>query len=87
MTDEKKDWKTEAEEALQKAGDSLTAAWDASRDGRVSALEAAKLAARQLGEAIDKGVAVAKETWATTEPEAATEEPPAETAAAPTEEE
>ena len=83
MTDEKKDWKTEAEEALQKAGDSLTAAWDASRDGRMSALEAAKTAARQLGDAIDKGVAVAKETWAAVEEETPTDEP----SAAATEEE
>lgn len=63
MSEEKKDWKADAEEALQKTGDSLSAAWDATREGRMSALEAAKTAARQLGEAIDQGVAAAKERW------------------------
>lgn len=76
MSEEKKDWKAEAEEALQKTGDSLTAAWDATREGRMSALEKAKDAARQLGEAIDKGVVAAKDRWAGAEgaPEGATEE-------------
>lgn len=63
MSEEKKDWKADAEEALQKTGDSLSAAWDATREGRMSALEATKEAARQLGEAIDKGVTAAKDRW------------------------
>ncbi|MEA1902309.1 MAG: hypothetical protein U9N56_02160 [Actinomycetota bacterium] len=76
MSDEKKGWITEAEEAFQKTGDSLAAAWEATRDTRMSALETAKEAARQLGEAIDKGVSAAKENWATEQPtgEATTEE-------------
>lgn len=70
MSEEKRDWKAEAEEALQKTGDSLTAAWDATRETRMSALESAKEAARQLGEAIDKGVAAAKVRWGGDESEA-----------------
>lgn len=75
MTEEKKDWKADAEDALQKTGDSLAAAWGATRDGRMSALENAKEAARQLGEAIDMGVSAAKDRWAGAEgaAEAATE--------------
>jgi hypothetical protein len=61
----RKDWKDEAEETLERAGESLRAAWDASRETRMSALEAARQAARQLAEAIDRGVGAAKERWAT----------------------
>ena len=86
MGENKKDWKAEAEEALQKTGDSLTAAWDATREGRTSALEAAKDAARQLGAAIDKGVAAARERWAGAN-ETAAEEATEETAEAAGEEE
>lgn len=63
MGEEKRDWKAEAEEALQKTGDSLSAAWEATREGRMNALEKAKEAAAQLGAAIDRGVAAAKERW------------------------
>jgi hypothetical protein len=70
MSEEKRDWKAEAEEALQKTGDSLAAAWDATRDGRMMALEKAKEAARQLGEAIDHGVAAAKDRWSSEQAEA-----------------
>lgn len=83
MTDDKKDWMAEADDALRKTGDSLSAAWKASRGTRMSALEAAKEAARQLGDAIDRGVAAAKENWAA---ETAAEET-VETAAADAEEE
>jgi hypothetical protein len=55
-----KDWKVEAEEALERAGESLRAAWEASRDTRLAALEGA----RQFGEAIDRGVAAARDRWA-----------------------
>lgn len=58
-----KDWFDEAEDALEKAGVALRAAWDASRDARMSALESAKKAAKELGDAIDRGVAGAKERW------------------------
>lgn len=64
-----KDWFDEAEDALEKAGIALRAAWDASRDSRMSALESAKKAARQLGDAIDRGVAGARERWDTASPE------------------
>jgi len=86
MSEGKKDWKAEAEEALQKTGDSLSAAWDATREGRSSALEAAKDAARQLGVAIDKGVAAARERWAGAD-ETAAEETTEETAEPASEEE
>jgi hypothetical protein len=86
MSEEKRDWKAEAEEALQKTGDSLSAAWDATREGRMTALEKAKEAARQLGDAIDHGVAAAKERWVKEDGSAAeTAETVAETEA-PTEE-
>ncbi|MGH3651070.1 MAG: hypothetical protein ACRDU9_10225 [Acidimicrobiia bacterium] len=59
-----KDWKVEAEEALERAGESLRAAWEASRETRLGGLERARQAARQFGEAIDRGVAAARERWA-----------------------
>lgn len=59
-------WTDEAEEALERTGEALRAAWEGSRDARMSALEAAKEAAKRLGEAIDGGIAVAKETWGST---------------------
>ena len=64
MGEEKRDWKAEADDALRKTGDSLSAAWESSRGARMSALEAAKEAMGQLGAAIDRGVAAAKENWA-----------------------
>ena len=64
MGEEKRDWKAEADDALRKTGDSLSAAWESSRGARMSALEAAKEALGQLGAAIDRGVAAAKDNWA-----------------------
>jgi hypothetical protein len=61
-----KKWSEEAEEALERTGDALRAAWEGSREARVSALEAAKEAASRLAEAIDRGVAVARDTWEST---------------------
>ncbi len=58
-----KRWIDDAEEALNRAGDSLRAAWEGTREARMSTLQAAKEAANRLGEAIDQGIAVAKETW------------------------
>lgn len=58
-----KEWFDEAEAALERTGESLRAAWDASRGSRMSALEAAKEAASQLGAAIDRGVSGAKQRW------------------------
>ena len=67
MTDEhdkgKRRWIDEAQEALDRTGDALRAAWQGSREARMSALEAAKEAANRLGEAIDQGATVARETW------------------------
>lgn len=59
-------WSDEAEEALDRTTEALKAAWEGSREARVSALEAAKEAANRLAEAIDRGVAVARETWDST---------------------
>jgi hypothetical protein len=64
MTDnQQKRWLDEAEDAWRRAGDALKAAWDQTRDSRMAALETAKEAANRLGEAIDQGIEVAKETW------------------------
>jgi hypothetical protein len=56
-------WIDEAEEALNRTGDALRAAWDQTKDARASALDAAREAANRLGEAIDQGIVAAKETW------------------------
>lgn len=56
-------WIDEAEEALDRTGEALRAAWEGSREARTSALAAAKEAASRLAEAIDRGAAVARETW------------------------
>ena len=60
---ERSDWANEAEAALEGVGNALREAWEASRDARLNALESAKKAALQLGEAIDQGVAAAREKW------------------------
>ena len=60
---ERSEWANEAEAALEGVGDALREAWDASRDSRLNALESAKKLAQQLGEAIDQGVAAAREKW------------------------
>ncbi len=59
----KPSWMDEAEAALERAGDSLMAAWDETRDARMAALEAAKQAADELGKAIDRGVDAARARW------------------------
>ena len=75
-------WIEEMQEALDRTGDALRGAWDATRESRMSALESAKQAATDLGEAIDKGIAAAKERWSAVE--AANGEPgPSETPVAP----
>ena len=60
---QRSDWASDAEAALEGVGNALREAWEASRDARLNALESAKKAAQQLGEAIDHGVAAAKEKW------------------------
>ncbi|HEU5112293.1 MAG TPA: hypothetical protein VFU96_03185 [Acidimicrobiia bacterium] len=57
-------WFAEVQEALDRTGDALRTAWEATRDSRMSALESAKQAAQELGEVIDQGIAAAKERWA-----------------------
>lgn len=76
MADDR-NWMDEAEEALQRTTDALKAAWESSREQRMSALAAAKEAAEFLGRAIDEGADVARRTWdeADGAPEAAAAEP------------
>jgi hypothetical protein len=62
-------WFAEVQEALDRTGDALRTAWDATRDSRMSALESAKQAATELGEVIDQGIAAAKERWAAADQE------------------
>ena len=64
-------WINEADEALERTGEALRAAWEESRDARMSALEAAKEAANRLAEAIDRGIAVGRETWESTRAQSA----------------
>lgn len=72
-------WIKEVEEALDRTGDAVRTAWDTTRDSRLSALESAKAAVKELGEVIEKGVEAAKERWAAGEDseEAPTSPPPA----------
>jgi hypothetical protein len=67
-------WFAEVQEALDRTGDALRTAWEATRDGRMSALESAKQAAQELGEVIDQGIAAAKERWAAADQAEETEE-------------
>lgn len=54
-------WFDDAEAALEKVGESLRAAWEETREPRMSALEAAKDAAEQLGDVIDQAVDVVRQ--------------------------
>jgi hypothetical protein len=67
MTEERdqptKKWIEEAEEALNRVGDSLRAAWEETQDARMATLESAKEATSRLGEAIDQGIAAARKKW------------------------
>lgn len=58
-----KRWVEEAEEALNRTGEALRAAWTDTHEARSSALESAKEAAARLGKAIDQGIVAAKKTW------------------------
>ena len=64
-------WFSDVQEALDRTGDALRTAWDATRESRMGALESAKQAAQELGEVIDQGIAAAKERWAAGENEEA----------------
>jgi len=63
-------WVDEVQEALDRTGDAIRTAWEATRDSRASALESAKQAVTELSEVIDKGIAAAKERWAAADQEA-----------------
>ena len=72
-------WLDEVQEALDRTGDAVRTAWEATRESRMSALESANQAAQELGEVLDKGIAAAKERWAATDQAAGDQVP--ETAA------
>jgi hypothetical protein len=60
---EARKWLDDAEEALNRVSEAVRTAWEGTRDTRMSALEAAREAAAQLGKAIDQGIDKARETW------------------------
>ena len=78
----KQRWLEDIQEALERTGDAIRTAWDATRDSRMSALESARQAAQELGVALDKGISAARERWAGAEPgePASPETPPGEDA-------
>jgi hypothetical protein len=57
-------WVEEVQEALDRTGDAIRTAWDATRESRKIALESAKQAASELSVVLDKGITAAKERWA-----------------------
>jgi hypothetical protein len=61
-------WFADVQGALDRTGDALRTAWEATKDSRMSALESAKQAAQELGEVIDQGINAAKERWAESGP-------------------
>ncbi|MFP4072505.1 MAG: hypothetical protein ACLFVZ_00575 [Actinomycetota bacterium] len=66
MTDEKdtaRRWIDDAEEALNKIGQALKAAWKESHEARTATLQSAKEATSRLGDAIDQGMAAARKQW------------------------
>ena len=65
--DARQKWAAEVQEALDRTGEAIRAAWEATRESRMSALESARQAAQELGDVIDKGITAAKERWASTE--------------------
>ena len=73
-------WFADVQEALDRTGDALRTAWDATRDSRMAALESAKQAAQELGEVIDQGITAAKERWAAVDDGQETDTPFAEEA-------
>lgn len=64
--DSRQRWLEDVQAALDRTGDAIRTAWESTRESRMSALESAKQAAQDLGDAIDKGLAAAKERWAET---------------------
>jgi hypothetical protein len=72
-TDGRPAWLKDIQGAMDRTGDAIRTAWDASRDRRASALESAKRAVEELSNAVDQGISAAKERWAGAS-ESATEE-------------
>lgn len=74
MTDEKdtatRKWIDDAEDALNKIGQALKAAWEESHEARTATLQSAKEATSRLGDAIDQGMAAARKQWEPSEDEA-----------------
>jgi hypothetical protein len=68
-------WFADVQGALDRTGDALRTAWEATKDSRMSALESAKQAAQELGEVIDQGINAAKERWAESGPVTEAETP------------
>lgn len=60
-------WVDEVQEAFDRTGEAIRTAWDATRESRMSALEAAKQAASELSDVIDQGIAAARERWTASE--------------------
>lgn len=56
-------WVDDVEKALSRTSDAVKAAWEGTRESRMSALERAKEAASRLGDAIDQGLEIAKRSW------------------------
>lgn len=74
--DSRQRWVSEVQEALDRTGDAVRTAWEATRESRVSAMESAKQAAKELGDVIEKGMTAAKERWAAVDD--ASDQPPGE---------
>ena len=60
---------------MNRTAEALKAAWEGTREARMSTLEAARDAANRLGEAIDQGIVVAKEKWNPSQQEEPTDQP------------
>lgn len=74
-TDSRK-WLDDAEEALNRASEAMRTAWEGTKETRMSALEAAREAATQLGKAIDQGIDVARDAWGAAKSKEPAEKPP-----------
>lgn len=78
MTDEKdtatRKWIDDAEDALNKIGQALKAAWEETHEARTETLQSAKEATSRLGDAIDQGMAAARKQWEPAEDEASSDQ-------------
>ena len=69
-------WMDDAEDALNRVSEAFRTAWEGTKETRMSALEAAREAANQLGKAIDQGIDKARETWDASKAKEDSERPP-----------